>query len=246
MVVEEKEFITCKELNDYEGLIHFYTKKPFDFNIEDPDGEIDKLEKMADYHFDKVYYSNQTHSSNITVIDDNTPSFIIDNDGYVTNRRGVALLTKSADCQSIMLYDPVNRVIGNVHSGWKGTLGRIIVNAITIMITEFSCNPKNIKAFISPSILKCCFEVDEDLIDNFKKVFDNIDDLITKGDIKEGKQKYYLDTVTINKREMMKLGVLEENIILSDICTMCSNDKFNSHRGDGRGGRNIALIGLRK
>ena len=241
---ETDRYIHFEEL-DKDNVINLYTKKPFNFNMDDLEGEYKKLEEMLDYKFDKIYISNQTHSTNITVIDDDTPLLIDDNDGIITNRKGVALLTKSADCQSILLYDPVNKVIGNIHSGWKGTLGKIIDNAISIMITEFNCNPKDIKAFICPSILKCCFEVDYELVEAFKKFFDNIDDLISLGDIKDGKQKYFLDTVTINKREMLKLGMIEENIYLSNICTMCNNDKYNSYRGDKTPSRNVALIALK-
>ncbi|MBR6113138.1 MAG: peptidoglycan editing factor PgeF [Bacilli bacterium] len=243
---ENKRFITFNKLNEFDDLIHFYTKRPFNLNESKLEEEYKTLEDMASYKFDKIYLSKQTHSANICSIDDDTPLILDNIDGFVTNKRGVAILTKSADCQSILLYDPVNKVIGNVHSGWKGTLAKIITNAINIMICEYNCNPKNIIACICPSILKCCFEVDEDLIEGFKMVHDNIDDLITKGDIINGKQKYYLDTVTINKREMIKLGLLEENIVLSNICTKCNSDIFNSYRAEHNSCRNVALIGLKK
>ena len=59
------------------------------------------------------------------------------------------------------------KVIGNIHSGWKGTYNKIIVNAINIMIDRFNSNVKDIKCVICPSICKECFEVDEDLNNNF-------------------------------------------------------------------------------
>ena len=243
---DTNKYVYFEELSKYDDVIHLYTKKPFNFDMSNLEGEFNKLEEMLGYKFDKLYISNQTHSTNIECVDNDTPMLLDNVDGLITNKRGVALLTKSADCQSILLYDSVSKVIGNIHSGWKGTLNRIIDNAINIMITEYNCNPKNIKAFICPSILKCCFEVDEDLVDNFKKAFDNIDDLISLGDIKEGKQKYFIDTVTINKREMIKLGLLSENIYLSNICTMHNNDVFNSYRGEHNPCRNVALIALKK
>ena len=243
---EHDKYITFEELDKYEEVVHLYTKRPFNLDNSKLDEEFKKLEDMAGYKFSKIYISNQIHSTNVEMVDENTPLDIKDTDGFITNLRGVALLTKSADCQSILLYDPVNKVIGNVHSGWKGTLAKIIDNAINIMICDYSCNPKNIKAFICPSILKCCFEVDYDLIEGFKMIFDNIDDLIIKGDIINGKQKYYLDTVTINKREMIKLGLLEENIFLSNICTKCNSNEFNSYRAEHNSCRNVALIALKK
>ena len=77
----------------------------------------------------------------------------------------------------------------------------------------------------------------------FRKEFNNIEDTISLGEVKEGKQKYYIDTVEINKKELKDLGVLEENIITSNICTKCSSDKYHSYRAHGMdSGRNVSLI----
>ena len=114
------------------------------------------------------------------------------------------------------------------------------------MQDNFNCNPKNIEAYICPSILKCCFEVDEDVVSMFKNNFDDIDEYIFKGEIKDNKQKYYIDTVSINVKEMEKLGLLKENIYCSNICTKCHADKYHSYRNDhDQSGRNIALICLK-
>ena len=42
-------------------------------------------------------------------------------DGLVTDIPGVTLAVYSADCLPILLYDPVRRVVGAVHAGWRGT-----------------------------------------------------------------------------------------------------------------------------
>ena len=91
--------------------------------------------------------------------------------------------------------------------------------------------------------MKCCFEVEEDVVSLFKEAFDNIDEDITLGDVKEGKQKYYIDTVNINIKEMMKLGLKKENIVASQKCTMCNSLEYHSFRKDKENlGRNVALI----
>lgn len=113
------------------------------------------------------------------------------------------------------------------------------------MIKEYNCNVNNIEVYICPSILKCCFEVDEAVKEQFELTFKDIDieKFIHKDKIK--KQKYFIDTVGINIEILNKLGIKSQNIYNSNICTKCNNDKFNSHRADIGDGRNIALIMLK-
>ena len=111
------------------------------------------------------------------------------------------------------------------------------------MVDVYRCDVQDLIVCIGPSILKCCFEVDSDVVDMFRKEFKDIEDTISLGDIKDGKQKYYIDTVEINRRELIDLGVPKDNIITSDICTKCSSDKYHSYRAHGMdSGRNVSLI----
>ena len=97
--------------------------------------------------------------------------------------------------------------------------------------------------------MQCCFEVDEDVKNMFINEFNDIDisSCIKKGSIKDNKQKYYIDTIKINKLVLLNHGIKKENIILSNICTKCNSDKIHSHRGDGiNSGRNLSLISIKK
>lgn len=229
-------------------VVNCFTLKPY--NFRDTQVSIDEQEKQYDEIMNKLNFkaikfikANQTHTSNVEVVTkDNLNDKFIETDGLITNLKNVALVTSLADCQGILLYDSKKEVIGNVHSGWKGTLNKIVENAVKLMIDTYNSNPEDIEAYITPSILKCCFEVDEDVVDMFKNNFDNIDDLITLGEFKD-KQKYYIDTVEINKRILLNLGLKNENINLSNLCSKCNNDIIHSHRADGvDSGRNVAII----
>ena len=106
------------------------------------------------------------------------------------------------------------------------------------MMVNYRCNPKDIMCFISPSIRKCHFEVDEDVSNLCREIFyflGNIDECIKREDVKAGKQKYYIDTISINKKLMKELGIKDSNIIDSDICSVCNSDKINSYRVEGKG-----------
>ena len=114
-------------------------------------------------------------------------------------------------------------------------------------MSEYGCEAKDILAFICPSIMKCCFEVDKVVVDSFVEQFGNIDEFITLGEVKAGKQKYFIDTVELNKKVMTELGLEKDNIISSDICTKCHSDIYHSYRADGKlSGRNLSLICIKK
>ena len=193
----------------------------------------------------KIIKPVQKHTINVQIVDETNINNYFDNtDGLITNLKNVALATSLADCQGILIYDPNKRVIGNVHSGWRGTLKRIVINAIHLMEEKFNSNPTDIEIYICPSILKCCFEVDEDVEILFRNEFNdiNIDEFIETRN-KTKNQKFYIDTVGINRAILMKEGVKAENIITSNICTKCNSDKIHSYRADGKNaGRNLSII----
>lgn len=240
------------ELNKFNNLIHFYTKKPFNFNSNIvSEMQIKDSYKIIsndfNYNFSKIKKCIQNHTNTVKIVDsNNVDDDFVNVDGLITNLKNVSLVTYLADCQAILLYDPVKKVIGNIHSGWKGTLNKILENAIKIMINDFSCNPSNIIACICPSILGCCFEVDEDVMLMFKKTFYDYNKYINLGNIENDKQKYYIDTVKININIMKNIGIRDDNIICSNVCTKCNSDVYHSYRKDkDKSGRNIALICLK-
>ena len=250
-MLEQDNYIQFKCLNNND-IVNLYTKKPFNFNgkkIETHilEAQYKEIEKIIDYK-DNIKFIKpiQTHTNIVKTVNINNLNDNFENvDGLITNLKGVALVTSLADCQGILLYDKVKKVIGNIHSGWKGTLNRIACNAITIMIEEFNCDIKDIEVYICPSILKCCFEVSKDVKEQFSSNFKDIE--IEKFILKNEKQeqKYFIDTVSMNIELLKKLGILNTNIYNSNICTKCNNNKFHSHRGDVEDGRNIALIMLK-
>jgi polyphenol oxidase len=248
------EYIQFKRLLEYNNLINCYTLRvnDIDFNRNTNDKvklkeSYTKLFKSLQISEDTVVIPHQSHTDNIEIVKNNNTEYY-DVDGLLTAQRNTNLMLSYADCTPILLYDPVNKVIGNIHSGWKGTVKEIGKKAVIKMIKEYNSNPSDIIVCFGPCIKQCHFEVKEDVKKIFEDKFKNLismnNDIIKISTVEEG--KYYIDTTLINKLILKQVGILEKNIVDSGICTVCNSKYIHSFRNDRENaGRNIALIGLK-
>lgn len=199
----------------------------------------DKIENTLNkLNLNNYYELKQIHSDIVHIVDDNYINNSI-GDALITNIPNKPLVIKVADCVPIILYDKENKVISLVHSGWKGTLDNITIKTIQTMIDIFNSNPKNINAYIYPSIRICHFEVENDVYSLFKTKIDNIDKYTIKKDI-----KYYIDLQAIIKEDLTKVGIT--NIIDTNICTYCCHDIYHSYRYNNTDKRNILLAMIKE
>ena len=192
---------------------------------------------------DSIIIPFQDHTDKVAEFDDEVRDFK-STDGLVTMKRGVALGTKVADCISLLFYDPVHHAIGNVHSGWRGTLQKIALNGVRKMVDEYNTNPADLICVLCPSIRQDHFEVDADVYEQFKDAFPQIINEVTI----EKNNKYYIDSVRCNIWMLERVGLKSENIIDCGLCTVCHSDLINSYRGNKEGEkyfRNLALIWLK-
>ncbi len=182
----------------------------------------------------KVYKAVQAHTDNILVLDNNNKEkYEIEKlndeeyDSYITKEKGISTVITTADCNPIIIYDPIKNVVANVHSGWKGTIKQIYLKTIKMMNSKFGCDYKDIIICVGPSIGKCCF-CSSDL--EFKKQFTDIwkeeDEYITNKENNE----FYIDLAYVIKKDLINLGIKEDNIVFSDICTVCNCDVCFSYR----------------
>ena len=145
-------------------------------------------------------------------------------DAIVTNDPGTALVIFTADCTPMLFHDPVTGAVGAAHAGWRGTAAQIGAKTVETMVREFGCDPKNIRAAIGPNIGFCHFETDADVPEAILATYGKDAEAF----IRQNGEKYYLDLKEINALSLKKVGVT--HIDISDECTMCSPDKFWSHR----------------
>ena len=179
---------------------------------------------IKDLNIDNYYILKQIHSNKVFDITNIPKNY--EGDGLITNKSNIALVTKSKDCNSIFIIDTKNKILGNIHSGWKGTLHSIITIAINQMKEKYNSVSKDIKIVFNPSIRECCFEVDNDVYDLFIKKYKD------KSYYQKVGNKYLINLVKIIKDEVKKIGIIEENIIDNNICTLCNRKLFNSHRNN--------------
>ncbi|MCR4901481.1 MAG: peptidoglycan editing factor PgeF [Butyrivibrio sp.] len=191
----------------------------------------------------------QTHTTNIKVIKDEDRGKgvckkreYVDIDGLITNVRGIILTTYHADCPPVYLVDTKNKAIGLCHSGWKGTLGEIAVNAIKAMNKEYGTDAKDIHAAIGPSICKDCYEISSDVAEKFIEKF-GLDTLYSIDALEDKENgKYQLGLWNIIKNSLLNAGVPQENIETTDICTCCNPDYLFSHRVQHEDRGNLAAF----
>lgn len=257
---KDVEYLQFRKLLEYKELVHCYTLK--DIDVAGNDDMDDKKENVLKNYkkiaeclgvdYNSIIRPYQTHTDVVKSVDNKYDTIQIfpkefwNVDGLVTNKTNITFSLSYADCIPLFFYDPVKKVIGNVHSGWKGTLQKIGQKAVYKMKDAYNCNPKDIICCIGPSIRKCDFEVEEDVKQQFYNEFNytnRIDYIIIK---KDSSNKYYIDTVLINEIILEEAGLKPENIIDSKICTVCNSDYMHSYRVDkNNAGRNTAIISLR-
>ncbi|OON87242.1 hypothetical protein BXO88_05085 [Oribacterium sp. C9] len=204
---------------------------------------------------DRLVLSHQTHTVNVRVVTEEDAGKGLtkerdytDVDGLITNVPGLVLTVFAADCIPLLFVDPVHKAIGASHSGWRGTVSRMGKVTIEKMAESYGTDPKNLICAIGPSICRNCYEVSEDVAEEFKKVFPGHEsEILTDDGLNEqGEHKFHLDLWNANRIVLEEAGVAAKNISMTDICTNCNPDLLFSHRfTNGQRGNNGAFIMLK-
>ncbi|MBW2156153.1 MAG: peptidoglycan editing factor PgeF [Deltaproteobacteria bacterium] len=186
--------------------------------------------------FDTASVSDGEYSEKLPKpIDNFHPEFErrLEGDAMVTNIPQKFLVIQVADCQSVLIYDPVQQVVANVHSGWRGSISNIIGQTLQVMEKSFGCRAHDIVAGVGPSLGPCCAE------------FVNYEKEIPKMYWKYRDNNNHFDFWAISCDQFSEAGIPTENVELSRLCTKCDSKRFFSYRKEGTTGRFAALIGLK-
>jgi len=187
-------------------------------------------------------------------------------DGLVSACRGVLLAIRTADCLPILLADRKRRAIGAFHAGWRGSLARIVEKGVGEMRRHYGSRPQDLVAAIGPGIHRCCYEVGDEIREQFASQFAYAGELFEEvSDSDAVHRKYpllfmnqrapghgephrslHLDLVAANRRQLLEAGVPEKNVTVSELCTACRTDLLFSYRAEkGVTGRMMAVVGIR-
>lgn len=245
------EYLQFRELLKYQDKVqHCYTLR----------GENNNYERIEEENYQSLYEALEIEMEGLTKIEYQAHGNIVEVvkekrefhtqiDGLVTNQKGISLSLRFADCTPILFYDKEKNVIGNIHSGWKGTLQKIAQKGALKMIETYGCQKQDILCFLGPCIGICHFEVEEDVKKQFETTFSCFGEnekWLVKGEVKEKAKKYFIDTTWINRKLLEEIGIESRNIIESNICTACHKKEMHSYRAERQmAGRNTAIIGLK-
>lgn len=195
---------------------------------------------------ENMVYTQQTHTTNVSVVTEaDRGKSLPETDGMITNVPEVCLVTFYADCVPLYFVDPVKKAIGLSHSGWRGTVHKMANVTIERMQKEYGCRPEDIRAAVGPSICQECYEVSEDVIEEFRKNYreEYWKDLFYR---KEN-GKYQLNLWKANEYNFLDAGILPEHMAISNVCTCCNSEILFSHRVTGWERGNLsAFLSLKK
>lgn len=160
-------------------------------------------------------------------------------DAVIYDVKDACIGISTADCIPVLCYDPEHHCAAAIHAGWRGTVARIVVSAVEQMRLAFGTEPERLRCAIGPGISMESFEVGDEVYDAFLKAGFPMEEMSVR------KDKWHIDIKECNRRQLMSLGVLPENIEVSPIDTM-TDDRFFSARRDGAAtGRMLSGIVLR-
>lgn len=213
---------------------------PYFFNVSKSVGDDEKIvdENRAAFinrlwlDATNVAMQKQVHSDIITYV---TGGGIVgESDAMITNKPGLGLAISVADCTPVFIYDPENKAIAGVHSGWRGTEKQILLKTLKKLVKDFNSNSQNIIVYIGPCISQKKYEVGEEVASLFDE----------KYSIKNG-SKYLLSVGDINYDTLLNFGIPSYNIEYSKLCTF-EDKTLHSYRRDGKkSGRSWGIIAMK-
>ncbi|MCP4666736.1 MAG: peptidoglycan editing factor PgeF [Deltaproteobacteria bacterium] len=184
---------------------------------------------------ENMVFMNQRHGENILILDRNPPPKFDkapSADALITDQPHIGLMVKQADCQGVIVFDPLKKVVANVHCGWRGNVTNILGKVVEKMKRYFGCKGSHLAAAIGPSLGPCCAEfVTHDKIfpESFQRFM-----------VREN----YFDLWAISRLQLMDAGLRGDHVEISRLCTRCRTDLFYSYRREKRTGRfgSVAML----
>ena len=217
-------------------------------NSEDIEKNLEDLCRELGVDKERVIMPHQTHGTEVMQIGADFLSLsatvkgmILEGvDALITDVKDVCIGVSTADCIPILIYDCAHHAAAAVHAGWRGTAKRIACKAVKMMEVSFGSRPEDLTAVIGPGISIDAFEVGDEVYAEFEAAGFNMADISRKED------KWHINLPECNRRQLAAMGLKENNINVSGVCTYNnSNDYFSARKLGTESGRIFTGIILR-
>lgn len=173
----------------------------------------------------------QVHGNRLHIIEDpHAP--LPPCDALATSLPGIALMIRHADCQAALLYDPERQVVAAIHAGWRGLVQGIYPLTIAQLHDHFGCKPQTLRIAISPSLGPKNAE------------FIHYKDEFPQSFWPHQVKPHYFDLRAIANEQLLKAGILAENLHISDVDTYIPESGCPSYRRTKTCERMGSVIGL--
>lgn len=163
-------------------------------------------------------------------------------DALITDRRGIVLCVKIADCIPIICYDPHKKAIAAIHAGWQGTAKRIAAKTIAAVAECFGSDPANIRAGIGIGAGFCCYEVGQEVFSALKASIEPHPQTVWFR--QQSNEKYLVDLREVNRLQLIEAGLNPEQIETRSECTICGRERYFSFRGRSGEGFGQSVMGI--
>jgi YfiH family protein len=240
--------IQAEALSSIPWLVHAVTTRRFNATAENKAEDLQRLAALLRIQPAAIAWCDQVHEDSIALLTDTEPQrnasadrqpllhLFPHTDAIITSQPEVMINVFTADCVPILIADTERKIIAVVHAGWKGTLLGILEKTIQTF-RYLRSRPRDLLLCLGPAIGRCCYEVSDELVADFRQRFPDLDGYY------EGRN---LDLIKLNTLHAQRAGVLPERISFSDVCTRCRQDLFFSYRGDAENcGRMISTMMIR-
>ena len=230
--IDERGVLRVADWDRYPWLSHgFSTRGTADFSNRPPEREI--LGAFGAHGF-RTATLKQVHSATTVTAHASTGAEPPSADALVTDRRGLLLGIRVADCVPVLVVDPALGAVAAVHAGWRGAVAGVLLGALAALEAEYGSRLTDLECAIGPAIGPCCFEVGDEVAERFRSDF-----------VDRSRSRPHVDLVGMLRAQLLAEGVC--SVAVLNECTACDIQKYYSHRGErGQAGRMLAVVGLRE
>ena len=179
----------------------------------------------------RIVHGHQVHGAAVCFHSERMSGLHVspDTDGHVTATPGVLLTVSAADCVPISLVDSQRRAVGLLHGGWRGIAAGIVERGVRVLKERLGARPADLRVHLGPAICGDCYEVGQEVYRELG--------------LPEPPQPERMDLRAHVAERVLRAGVREDHITLSQHCTRCGSSPFFSHRA-GRRERQVAVLGI--